>query len=311
MDHAGLLSVCLQVGAERVSPADQPLVPWWSFSKTVLAACALRLVAEGSLTLDAPISVPVPKTDQPYSLRQLLQHRAGIPSYEGLVPYHEAVARGEAAWTVEELLQRTTKSGGLDFVPGQGWSYSNVGYLFVRQMIESATGQDLDSSLRRLLFEPLGLHSVKVAQTADDLAGTAWGNPHHYDPKWVYHGLVIGTPFDAAQFLGHLLLGDMLPTELLACMKTPYSLGAGPLEGRPWRTTGYGLGLMIGAMEGAGLAIGHSGGGPGSASAVYHFPDRMQPSTIAVFARDGGVAEWEAVRMACALQAWGAGESSS
>lgn len=30
-------------------------VPWWSFTKTVLAIAALRLVEDGSLVLDGPI----------------------------------------------------------------------------------------------------------------------------------------------------------------------------------------------------------------------------------------------------------------
>jgi D-alanyl-D-alanine carboxypeptidase len=57
---------------------------------------------------------------------------------------------------------------------------------------------------------------------------------------------------------------------------------------------------MIGRMALAGSAIGHSGAGPGSVSAVYHFSEVTTPCTIAAFAQADveGVAEYEAARLA-------------
>ena len=45
------------------------------------------------------------------------------------------------------------------------------------------------------------------------------------------------------------------------------------LPDRPWRTAGYGLGLMMDIASPHGLCIGHSGQGPDSVAAAYHFPD--------------------------------------
>jgi hypothetical protein len=94
--------------------------------------------------------------------------------------------------------------------------------------------------------------------------------------------------------------GDVLPGELLTEMTRRHPIGEQSLPGRPWETTGYGLGLMIGRMASAGMATGHSGAGPGSVSAVYHFADRASPCTVAAFARgdEEGAAENEAVRLA-------------
>lgn len=57
---------------------------------------------------------------------------------------------------------------------------------------------------------------------------------------------------------------------------------------------------MIGQMARAGMAMGHSGAGPGSVSAIYYFGDRTSPCTIAAFAQgcDEGVTEWEVARLA-------------
>jgi CubicO group peptidase (beta-lactamase class C family) len=138
-----------------VSPCSAS-VPWWSFTKTALATVALQLVAQGHLSLDDLID------SRPYTLRQLLQHRAGVPDYSGLAAYHEAIRQGDKPWGVPELLSRTAADQ-LEFEPGKGWRYSNVGYLLVRQIIEDVTGQDLGSIFRNLLFDPLKLESVQVA----------------------------------------------------------------------------------------------------------------------------------------------------
>jgi len=61
-------------------------VPWWSFTKTVLAAATLVLVRDGLVELDEPLR------RQPYTLCHLLQHRAGLAEYGWFPAYHEAVA---------------------------------------------------------------------------------------------------------------------------------------------------------------------------------------------------------------------------
>jgi CubicO group peptidase (beta-lactamase class C family) len=185
-----------------------PTVPWWSLTKTALAAGALALVAGDRLALDAPLG------SRPFTARQLLQHTAGLPDYGDLAAYHEAVVRGQEPWSPDELTRRVG-SDRLLFQPGQGWAYSNLGYLFVRDMIEDRAGEDIGAALHRLVFAPLGVPGVKIARVPEHLAGTAWGNATGYHPGWVYHGLATGTPADAALFLHRLLTGGLLPAVLL------------------------------------------------------------------------------------------------
>jgi CubicO group peptidase (beta-lactamase class C family) len=269
---------------------QQATVPWWSYTKTALATAALRLVSQGQLELDEPFE------GRPYTLRQLLQHRAGVPDYGNLPSYHEAVRQGEKPWDVGQLLDRVGADR-LDFEPGHGWRYSNVGYFFIRRKIEEITGYG--NALRHLVFDVIGLKSVQVVSTAGDLANTAWGNKSGYDPGWVYHGLLVGTADDAVRFLHSLILGGILPDEILMEMINPVRLG-GPLPNRPWVTTGYGLGLMILRFTLAGTTLGHSGAGPNSISAVYHFDDLNGPRTIAAFAegQNEGPTQHEVVRLA-------------
>ena len=103
----------LSHGSIGSTGAASAVFPWWSFTKTVMAICALRLVEAGQLELDAP------RPNKPYTLRQLLQHRAGVPNYGALNAYHEAVARNDAPWPRERLL-KAVGADRLDFKPGEG-----------------------------------------------------------------------------------------------------------------------------------------------------------------------------------------------
>jgi CubicO group peptidase (beta-lactamase class C family) len=125
-------------------------VPWWSFTKLVISAGALALVAKGELALDEPVS------GRPFSLRHLLQHRAGLTDYGPSPEYAQAILRGDPPWDDEILFDRV-HADRLLFTPGQGWAYSNVGYLIVRRLIERVTKLELDAALRRLVLAPLGI----------------------------------------------------------------------------------------------------------------------------------------------------------
>ena len=261
--------------------AEAP-VPWWSFGKTIIAATALRLAELGRLNLDDDGSG--------YSLRQVLRHEAGLKDYGALPAYHQAVAAGETPWPAGDLRRRA----GADthaFPPGQGWAYSNIGYLEARQRIEAAHPGTLEAAARRLIFEPLGV-TARLAVAKDDLDGVEMGSARGYHPNWVYHGLFVGSLTEAARLLAGLL-GPNSPLQApsLAAMRQSRVLPqfAGPV----WKTPSYGLGLMRSATEGRFIAEGHTGGGPGSAIAVYGRED--QPGRVAaVFALEGAGIEVEA-----------------
>jgi CubicO group peptidase (beta-lactamase class C family) len=267
------------------------LFPWWSITKSVLAAAALRLADQGRLSLDDFYNY------RPYTIRQLLQHTAGLNNYGG-EPYRKAVAAGDPVWPVAELLARVSAER-LIFTPGSHWAYSNVGYLFVRQLIEETAGLKIDEALRMLIFGPMGIQRTRIAATPDDMKQTFWGNPDGYNPNWVYHGLLIGPPSDAVDFLRRLFSKKFLSEGARSAMKTVYPLGSG-IVGRPWTKTGYGLGLMIGEMGEAGAAVGHSGVGHDSVSSLYCFPALSESPVVAVFGQgtDEGITETEAVRLA-------------
>ncbi len=285
-------------GRPQLSTSPAECVPWWSFTKTVLAATALGLVRDGLLDLDEPLA------EGPFTLRQLLRHEAGLADYGELAEYHAAVARHDAPWSAEDMLQRLDATR-LRYPPGEGWRYSNVGYLYVARLIERTTGLALGEALQQRLFASLALTQVRLATTPADLQGVDMGSASAYHPGWVYHGLLVGPLSEAALLLARLQTGDLLPPDLLQAMREVRVLG-GPIPGRPWSAPGYALGLMQGPADNGLLVSGHTGGGPGSVVAVYHCAQGEHSATCAVFAAgaEEGRVETEAVRqLAAALAA--------
>jgi CubicO group peptidase (beta-lactamase class C family) len=273
------------VGTDR----SDVLVPWWSFTKTVLSAVSLSLVRDGLVELDEPV------LEGPFTLRQLLRHEAGLADYGELADYHAAVARSMEPWSEDEMMKRLDAEK-LRYMPGTGWRYSNVGYMYVARLIERVTGLELDEALRQRAFTPLGLLRARVPRTPTDLDGVYMGTATRYHPGWVYHGLLVGPLAEATLFLDRLLAGHLLPEALLREMQTARVL-SGPVPGRPWTSPGYGLGLMQGEVDGGLTMCGHTGGGPGSVVAVYRCTYGSDSSSCAVFCDglDAGAAEEEVV----------------
>lgn len=234
-------------------------VPWWSFTKLVIAAAALKLVEQGQVELDSPLQ------DRAYTLRQLLQHEAGLPDYGWLESYRSAVAAGEPAWTADEMIARALEAHP-PWAPGSRWAYSNIGYYHAGEVIVAATGRKFGDALSALVLAPAGLHRARVAVSRADLDTVQMGDGRDYDPAWVLHGLLVGPLAEAASFLHALLSGNILSEHMLAEMLRVRLLPQ--FRDALWEHPAYGLGIM-GAWNGPGEPCGHSGEGPGSGIAVY------------------------------------------
>ena len=210
LDDRTLIVTCTGDG-KLSGDVNAGAVPWWSVTKTCMAAAALILSERGKLLLDAALP------GRAFTLRQLLRHDAGLRDYTAVPDYFAAATSGGAPWSETELLARVDVDR-LAYQPGDGWTYSNVGYLLVRRAIESAFGADLEAALQALVFAPLGVRGVHIAREPGDISRGAFGNPRNYHPGWVYHGLLMGPPREAARWMHGLMTGRLLSPRLLAMM---------------------------------------------------------------------------------------------
>jgi CubicO group peptidase (beta-lactamase class C family) len=119
-----------------------------SLSKPVFALAVLRLKDEGLLDLDRPLSNYQPDLYAEFdprvhtiTARQVLSHTTGLQN-----------------WRLEkdEPLQ-------LAFTPGERFSYSGEGYVYLQRVVEHITGQAFESYMQKQVLRPLGMsHSSYI-----------------------------------------------------------------------------------------------------------------------------------------------------
>ena len=287
---------------------EEPAFLAYSVTKIFTASLILRLCEERRLHLDGPIKSWFPHmiAAERISLRQLLNHTAGIPDYGGIQGYHEDVKSSPSTpWSFERYAAETVDKG-LLFEPGRGWAYSNVGYMLLKRIAEEVTGVSYGKLITERITGPLGLERTFVAESIADLAGLAPGTSSllspdgtlrdvraHYHPGWVSHGVVASTASELARFLDGLFRGELLSRHSLAQMTELMSTGPSdspPEEDRRsrWVQPEYGLGLMGDAASPWGLAIGHNGGGPCYTASAFHAADLGGASVCVMTAIEEG-----------------------
>ena len=134
-----------------------------SVTKTFVAALVLDLADEGVLRLDDAVARWLPAYPRAgrMTVRQLLNHTSGLADFVDNPAFWEAARqRSPKVETVEGVLGFTPAPL---FEPGDGWAYSNAGYLLLGRVVERATRSTVGRELNRRLLEPLGLHDVLYA----------------------------------------------------------------------------------------------------------------------------------------------------
>ena len=143
---------------------------WASITKTMTAIAILQLRDRGLLKLDDPAVRYVPELRQVHdtfgpvddiTIRDLLNHSAGFrnPTWPwdcDATPKCDWQPFEPTRWSqVEAMLPFTDVA----FKPGSRWSYSNVGYVFLGQIIERLTGDDYEVYVTKNILMPLGMTS--------------------------------------------------------------------------------------------------------------------------------------------------------
>lgn len=139
-----------------------------SITKTFLAVTIFRLIEEGKLSLNQSISEVMPERTrllmertgyQPDSITigHLLSHKAGMPGIE--TPKWKKKEREDQKyrWTRDEQLQDAFNMNEKGAI-GYEWSYSDVNYLLLSEIVEEITGTSFYLAIRDLIrMDELGL----------------------------------------------------------------------------------------------------------------------------------------------------------
>jgi CubicO group peptidase (beta-lactamase class C family) len=132
--------------------------PVGSITKAFTAALAMLLVADGDLDPDDPLGEHLdglgPQVGLP-TIGQVLSHTGGLPAGLGVA--------AEEAGSARRYL-RVCRDAGLVQPPGQGFSYSNVGYVLAGYVVEAITGMSWWEAVESLLLDELGIDSAFVVE---------------------------------------------------------------------------------------------------------------------------------------------------
>lgn len=124
-----------------------------SLSKILTAVLTLRLVDEGTLSLDDHVEGIAEADDTDVRLDQLLTHTSGLER-EGDFGYWFS-----GAFPDGKSLGRFLAATSLLSPPGERVRYSNIGYAALGLAIEAATGRSYHEALRHYVLEPLGMQA--------------------------------------------------------------------------------------------------------------------------------------------------------
>lgn len=160
-----------------------------SITKQFTAICILKLQEEGKLNLNDPVSKFVENSPEHWSkvtIRHLLNHSSGIPSYTGLPDY---LSFSRFHWPPEKIIKRFIDKP-LEFGPGEGSKYSNSNYFLLGYIVQKSSGMRYEDYLDATVFKPLGMinsgydHFERILPhraTGYSHNGTGWKNAAYVD----------------------------------------------------------------------------------------------------------------------------------
>ncbi len=269
-----------------------------SLTKTYTATVVLQLVGEGRLSLQDTVERWLPgrvPNGEHVTVRQLLMHTSGLGDYFQHPGFFDPFFAGDVQhfWTPRDVIDAAVAEPPV-FAPGTAWQYSNTGYVLLGLVVQSATGESIQSHLQRRIFGPL-----RLRDTSFDVQPVMAGRHAHgysrltspsqdlvdvtdWSPSYAWSaGAIVSTADDTATFYAALLAGRVLRPALLEQMKTTVPIGAGAEEN-------YGMGLWhsrnISTVEGAqlscGAAWGHDGDLLGYHADAFVSADRRRVAVL-------------------------------
>lgn len=266
-----------------------------SIGKTFVAATVIALAKEGQLNLDDLLSCYLSNrhwysrlpNSETITLRHLLTHSSGLPDHVHLTSFLQSFShRGlpaDSPFLPESLIEFILDQAPL-FEAGEGWAYTDTGYILLGLVIEAVTGKSYYEELERRFLKPLKLDMTSPSDRPDlpglaagytapdnlfglprktvDESGTMVWNPV---VEWTGGG-VISTSRDLAVWAKLLYEGRAMQADYLADLFQSVPVGDSGSGVR------FGAGVLIKQNSPLGPSWGHGGVIPGYSSSMRYYP---------------------------------------
>ncbi len=135
--------------APGIMASEQTLYNVGSITKTVAAETILRLVSDGTLSLDASMSpVWVDPDLEDDSRHELLTPRVALTHTTGFPNWRYFTANGKLAFNTD---------------PGTSFTYSGEGYEYLATYSEKLTDQKFEALVQQYVFDPIGIENASYS----------------------------------------------------------------------------------------------------------------------------------------------------
>ncbi len=299
-----------------------------SVSKFITAIIVLHYVEEGIFDLDADVNTYLQSwkiPDNEYTkenkvtLRHLLSHTSGLPSYSGTLRDENAAPPTLAQYIKGEYPAKNAAAIP-EFKAGDHWSYSNIGYAVIQLILEDTFRQSLNDIADKVIFRPLHMNSStfnyplkkkwQKEEAYPHKTDKTVGSPEQEMPRAM--GGFCTTPSDMSKILIELMKAYTGKSEKIISQKTALQMFKSEAQVPPEALGGLSLEMGLGVFldtSGASLAFLHHGhNSPGTVFLVFAIPEKGQGAVIAANGNIGDRLYLEVLASLSSLYNWESGQ---
>lgn len=236
-----------------------------SISKTFTSVLVLNAVEDKKLDLNQTIDkyFPTIKNAEEITIKQLLNHRSGIPNFTDDEAY---LSWNTQAKTEREMVAIIAKAGS-DFEPDSKAQYSNSNFVLLTYILEKSYKRTYAELLKEYISQPIGFKNTYLGGKINLAENEC--KSYRFIESWKVEsetdisiplgaGGIVSTPNDLVKFSDALFGGKLLNAESLEIMKTIKEQ--------------YGVGLFQIPFYDK-IGYGHTGGIDGFSSVFSYFSD--------------------------------------
>ena len=253
-----------------------------SITMPMTAMAVMQLVEKKKIDLDAEVQTYVPyypKKQWPVTVRQVLGHLSGIPTYKNPdvelhIKEHKSTREAIAIFQDFDLL----------FEPGTRYNVSSYGYNLLGAIVEAASGMSYGDYMKQNVWGPAGMTDTRLDDPAEVIPNRVRGyrllngairNSEFVDISSRFaSGGARSTIPDLLKYASSIMDGRLLSSEGMMTATATMST-------RDGRLTNYAMGWDATPYNGR-YILAHSGGQQETNTIIYVLPGRKLALAIAM-----------------------------
>src|SRR4051794_21114489 len=158
----GLSNVELHVAA-----GENSVFPLYSATKLFTGVAVMKLVEDGKLSLDTPITDVLdnlPAEWKAIKIRHLLNFTSGLPKLRDSPRFVSLSDKKKKTLSREEAIPYLSEVP-LANKPGEKWVYENTGHNILGVIIAKLTGHSFPEFLQQRIFDPIGMSQTRFGDS--------------------------------------------------------------------------------------------------------------------------------------------------